>query len=427
LVILLASLIPLLFAGCGGGGDDLVLSDAQIQTAEKSLTSLALSGVSDALTVDETAQLQAVGTYSDSSVEALSNVVTWNVDDTSVGTVSPDGLFTAIRAGNVVVTATYEGVSSALAITVAPAPVAAKWDVPVLLIRYFPTIDGTNIDSSVTSNRVSGTIDEVRQKTVRITEETIQALENASRYHYYNNSQAPPSLNYYIEDTIEYLEPVPVHPTKTFAGDAVFDYTSIMARVDIQTYVEQRGIKEVWIWGYHPEDVWLWESNFASTEGDLSNSDRDNTDLPIFDKSYTVYNYSYQVDTPEAVHNHGHQIEAIMRHYGGSLWESFEGTSGNWRVGNVHFPPNGEFDYDYANQTVVQSDIEDWQPEGFGELKAINSDAWGSSHLGWLIYWMQSIPGDNNGLTYQSQTLTDWWAFIGNFDETIAQGAKLSE
>src|SRR6185437_6359003 len=110
-------------------------------------------------------------------------------------------------------------------------------------------------------------------------------------------------------------------------------------------------------------------------------------------------------------------IEAIMRHSGGVLWRTFEGKKGAWRAGNCHFPPNAESDYDWANKRIVQSDIEDSKPEGLGEMKPLNCDKWDGDSLKWFIYWMRSIPGRENGLSYQGKKLTNWWVFMGDYDE----------
>jgi hypothetical protein len=149
--------------------------------------------------------------------------------------------------------------------------------------------------------------------------------------------------------------------------------------------------------------------------------------LPILGSSYTVYHYNYQRQTNEAVHDHIHQIEAIMRHHGGELWKRFEGTPGNWRCGNCHFPPNGRHDYDWANKEYVMSDIEDWKPEGRGEMKRLNCDRWGGDDLRWYVYWMQSIPGARNGLRFQGKPLTNWWVFFGDYDGAMAEGVGLFE
>jgi hypothetical protein len=75
-------------------------------------------------------------------------------------------------------------------------------------------------------------------------------------------------------------------------------------------------------------------------------------------------------------------LEAVMRHHGGELWKIFEGKPGAWRAGNCHFPVNGVKDYDYNNKTFVESDIEDWRPDGFGKKQKINSQKWGGDVRG---------------------------------------------
>ena len=90
------------------------------------------------------------------------------------------------------------------------------------------------------------------------------------------------------------------------------DYNKIMQRVGIKQWVEEKGVKEVWIWGYHGGVVGLWESNMAGPFGDISNSNRDPKDLPVLSKTYTVYHYNYQRGASEAVEDHMHQIEAVL-------------------------------------------------------------------------------------------------------------------
>jgi hypothetical protein len=191
--------------------------------------------------------------------------------------------------------------------------------------------------------------------------------------------------------------------------------------------VEDKGIKEVWIWGYHSKELAPWESNMAGPYGDVSNSDRDQADLPVLKKTYTVYHYNYERGTSEAVHDHIHQIEAIMRRNGRPLWQVFEGKQGAWRAGNCHCPPNAESDYDWSNKRFVESDIEDWKPEGFGQMQKINCDKWDGDGLKWFIYWMRSMPGAGNGLTYEGKKLTNWWIYVGDYDLAVSQAVGLYE
>ena len=92
--------------------------------------------------------------------------------------------------------------------------------------------------------------------------------------------------------------------------------------------------------------------------GDISNSNRDNTDLPVYNSTYTVYGQNFRRTQAEAVHNHGHQLEAILSHvnhlqYGNTdlFWKKFVGQDENedfitGRVGWTHMPPNTTKHYD---------------------------------------------------------------------------------
>jgi hypothetical protein len=201
------------------------------------------------------------------------------------------------------------------------------WTVPILEIRYFPvTADGRKINIDVTSN-VGAPLEQIRGKCDRMTRQTMEALSEGSCYHAYSNPAVKPSIQFQVLETKEYLESLPRDAKKPKFPD----YRKILEREDIRKWVEEKGVKEVWIWGYHSKDLAPWESNMASPFGDISNSDRDAKDLPILKKTYTVYHYNYERDTSEAVHNHIHQIEAVMRHHGRELWSIFEGKNGAWR------------------------------------------------------------------------------------------------
>ncbi len=297
----------------------------------------------------------------------------------------------------------------------------APFEIPVLLVHYFPTRDGM-IDRTVTGD-VSAPLDHIRLHTEQTTRTVIESLVEGSRYHGYKRPEASPSLHYAVVDSLEFLEPL---PTWRKPGHRVpmTDYHAIMARIDARSWVMERGVKEIWIWGYHGGAVDLWESNMAGPWGDISNSDRDPTDLPMFDRTYTVYHYNYQRGPSEAVEDHMHQIEAVLRHIDPDLfWNKFVGRPGEGRCGWAHFPPNGERDYDWRNRKRVWTDIEDWRPDGSGQKVQINCDRWNGDSLQWFIYWMQNLPGVDNGLMYHGRPLTNWWAFIGDFDGAMRRGS----
>jgi hypothetical protein len=315
--------------------------------------------------------------------------------------------------------------------------------VPVVVVKFFPLNDG-KIDFDIT-REFRGTLDEARTHTDNITKDLIFALEQGSRYHAYRNADAKPSLDYTVLKTYEFLEPLPT--VRKRGHEVPFpDYNAIMKRIDIRKWVEDEGAKEVWLFGYHGT-IGLWESNMASPYGDISNSDRDPDDLPVLKKTYTVYHYNYGRGRNEALENHMHQIEHVLNHVDGRdvtphkewasllFWGKFVGSDishkmiptkqGFYRCGWAHYPPNGESDYDWRNERVVMSDIEDWKPDGTGKKKPITSSIWDGDSYKWFIYWMQSVPGMNNGLTYNDKPLRNWWLFIGDFDSAMANKMKL--
>ncbi len=290
------------------------------------------------------------------------------------------------------------------------------WAIPTLVVSYFP-LRGRNIDMRVTGD-VGAPLESLRRHTATTTETVARALETGSMYHGYKDPAAQPSLRYEIIDTIEVLEPL---PTWSKPGHRVpmTDYNAVMQRIDIARWLA-RGVKEVWLWGYHGGVIDIWESNMAGPWGDISNSDRDPHDLPVLDRTYTVYHYNYGRGASEAVEDHMHQIEAVLRHIDPHLfWDKFVGRPGEGRCGWAHYPPNGVRDYDWANPTKVWTDIEDWRPDGTGQKVLINSDCWQRDSLRWFIYWMQNVPGRNHGISYRGRPLTNWWRFIGDFDGAI--------
>lgn len=297
------------------------------------------------------------------------------------------------------------------------------WTIPVLVVCYYPLRDG-HLDLAVTGD-IGADLPYVQSHVADTTTTVIHALELGSIYHGYQDPAALASLRYEIVDQLEFFEPL---PTIDRPGEPVplTDYNVIMDRIDIRQWVEERGIKEVWIWAYHGNKVVLWESNMSGPWGDISNSNRDPHDLPLLSKTYTVYHYNYQRGPSEATEDHMHQIEHVMRHIDEDLfWRKFVGKPGEGRCGWSHYPPNGRRDYDWYNKKYVLSDIEDWRPNGGGQKKRINCLRWGNNSLTWFIYWMQNLPGRENNIRYQGRYLANWWQFIGDFDAAMAEGRGL--
>ncbi|RKU27574.1 hypothetical protein C6497_10920 [Candidatus Poribacteria bacterium] len=346
------------------------------------------------------------------------------------------------------------------------------YEIPVVIMRFLPTKDGINLDV----NKVPDfwdlgeiTIEELKNK-IDVYDRRIKfMLEESTRFRGYKDPSAVPSIGYRVVEYITIYEQTPKGEVNSHLEDGtpLFspDYHMIFDRFNIKHYINNLGVKEIWVWMggvnsdfpcydptiHKPEDFrnW-WESNMSSPiTGDISNSNRDNDDLPIYDATYTVYGQNFRRSHAEAVHNHGHQLEAILSHvdhlqFGNSdlFWKKFVGQNDDGefitgRAGWTHMPPNTTKHYDYTDtMKLVESDIEDWTPDNSGMKKLVNVDTYANLKYHWLnentqdipqfiesqwyIYWMQSMPGHKNGIMFEDREMTNWWIFTADWDKAIS-------
>ncbi len=328
-----------------------------------------------------------------------------------------------------------------IASTLLVATLAGTATIRVFVVSYFP-VAGDQIDRSVTHD-VGGSYADLKAKTERLTLECRQALERASRFRGYK-LDSPPALRYEVAGQAEFHEAIPLRPKM---GDAppLPDYNAIMRKIDAKTWVEERGVQQIWMWGYHGK-IGLWESNMSSPTGDVSNSNRDPSDLPVFSKTYTVYHFNYGRGLGEMLENHMHQLEHLLNWADGRdrtppekwgellFWGKFVGSDASHKIvtsparcGWTHYAPNSESDYDWANPRYVETDIEDWVPDGIGKTQRINADRWNRDPIQWRIYWLQAIPGLNHGLTYKGKKLRNWWSFVSDWDRAMKEKWTLVE
>ena len=351
------------------------------------------------------------------------------------------------------------------------------YEIPVVIMRFLPTADGVNLDISKAPDfwdLGEITLDELKTKIDLFDKRVKFMLEEGTRFRGYKNSEAVPSIGYRVVEYITVYEQTPKGAINTHLKDGTPlyspDYHKIFERFNMEHYVNELGVKEIWIWMggvnsdfpcYDPnihkqEDFrnW-WESNMSSPlTGDISNSNRDNTDLPIYKSTYTVYGQNFRRSHAEAVHNHGHQLEAILSHvnhlqFGNTdlFWKKFVGQDkeGNFitgRAGWTHMPPNTTKHYDYTETRIlVESDIEDWTPDNSGKKTLVNVDTYGRLEYAfpdkdndkiqqlieskWYIYWMQNMPGFNNGIQYEKSEMSNWWEFTADWDKAISSGIGL--
>jgi hypothetical protein len=392
-------------------------------------------------------------------------VIDWSSSDTTVARVSAAGLITAVRRGAATISASAAGTTSSAVLDLSVVPVrietvpaylatpapGALWEIPVVIVRYIPTLDDVTVDAGEAG--MPGTLDAIRKR-IEVFEERVKfMLEEGSRFRGYQDPAAPYSIGYRVLHIVTVFShfqrgrEVPWLPGQYFP-----DYHQILGQIDARHWVNERGVKEFWVWGYHSDNFQQPESNMSSPiTGDISNSSRFADDLPVFNHTYTVYGYNFARTQAEAVHNHGHQLEALLGHVDrGLFWREFVGRNADdtgfitGRAGWTHMPPNTTKDYDYLNGAVVPSDIADWRPGG-GEPAPVSAATWagapydwpsarlpGESQIfqrtesQWYMYWMQSMPGRGNTIPHGSGVTTNWWRLTGDWDGAIRDDYGLS-
>lgn len=399
------------------------------------------------------------------------SAATWSSSNSGVAVFDTSGRVKGVSPGTATLTATLGNQSSSISVSILqPArppveevidpylatPAAGHlWRMPVVIIRYFPTRDGVNLDAAASGD--SSTLADVKARMERLEKQHKFMLEEGSRFRGYKDPGGPPSLGYEVIRIHTVYEDVP--PGVTYDPDSgiyAMDYHQILTRFGAERLVNEHGVKEFWIEIYHHGRIAPTESNMSSPlTGDISNSERNNSDMPVYKKTYTAYGINFTRSRNEATHNHGHQLESILSHVnhlsdGTSdlFWKKFVGQNANGefitgRCGWTHMPPNTTQHYDYDNKTQVLSDIEDWTPAGTGQKKPVNGDYWrnlpyqwpaglrpeddGIVESHWYIYWMQNMPGRGNVIPHGTNRMSNWWAFTGDWDASIRAGLGLYE
>lgn len=147
-------------------------------------------------------------------------------------------------------------------------------------------------------------------------------------------------------------------------------------------------------------------------------------------RRFAIMGWNSERGVAEMIHNVGHRLESTMSHYYGG-W-SLDEPKTNWDhfakviakgaeisgVGHCHYPPNGESDYDYANERTVKSTAPDWLdfPRLTGKTAMIDRETWGGpdyhrNYMKWMFSHLPKAPGVN-----PDGRENNWWKYLYNFE-----------
>lgn len=273
----------------------------------------------------------------------------------------------------------------------------------------------------------------------------LPAISNGTKYHGYSNPNALPAITYNLVDSNIKLEN---NPPPYVSGTTTYDYAALFSKYDLCNYSKANDIKLVILWA-------AGSGSYAGGFGESAvTGNKVPTNGPILsgsqycdDKTILILGLNYERGLSEALESYGHHLESVFRkfrpEYASWADESSPQNTGLWgrgdSCGSDHNPPNARCEYDRSNPngwlscgqagapSSVMSDCRNWKPDGSGAKEALDCSFWNCDKVhdgeNWLIFWMQSMPGLNNGLVDSTGTvIPSWWDYIVNPDSISTTG-----
>lgn len=328
--------------------------------------------------------------------------------------------------------------------------------VPVLVLAYFPPDPNNPLYlDPVETGWPNTLITDMQKATQGMIDAGQELISEATRYHGYKDANAPRYLNYFTYHEIEYMVPIP-------RGYPISDtqykphFNQILSNINVCDYVDTHGVKEVWIYSYHTSVMVPDESKMSSKYGDISNAypkDEwipEEFHLPQCTNSYVMYNFTYQPGGAQAIgntiHNRLHQIENVIffaEDIGYPVSENNVASSLFWNdfsvawdraflpgyrasCGNTHSPPNTTDGYIYDSLEYRENNCETWNPDdSLTTYITKNCTQWGCTDTGFYKWFMQNMPGYNNGIVYKGKQMRNWWEAMVDFHKFIDSGRSI--
>jgi len=286
-----------------------------------------------------------------------------------------------------------------------------------LLIVYEPTMDkptGRKLSQVMHWNQVerlcAGYISDVQQASGGLVHHQIVERVDVDAF--------PAKVDGYVYDPQTYLEVI--HGVRRPYMPQEVDYYAIINRFNLLQRVANNEIDEVWTFNF--PHAGFYESIMAGPGAFWCNAPPlTGTDASL--RRFVIMGFSYERGVGEMLENLGHRAESIMQktfehHHGeDNLWERFtryEKTNpGRAAVGNVHFAPNSQRDYDWNNPSTVISECDDWLynfPNFKGVTRPVTAHDWGNgdirSHHVWWLSHLPKTAGRIHGVH------NNWWQYI---------------
>lgn len=197
------------------------------------------------------------------------------------------------------------------------------------------------------------------------------------------------------------------------------NYRRILDSFRVAERIQSGRIDEVWLFAFPYGG--FYESRMAGPGAFWCNA----PPLEGFEhlsRRFVIMGFNYERGIGEMLESFGHRAESIMgqvfRDARGesNLWERFTRYDlkypGKAEVGNVHFAPNSERDYDWGNRRRVPSNCDTWLnfPDLSGAPRLVDCREWGNgdtrAHHLWWFERFPHVPGRSKGISH------NWWEYV---------------
>ncbi len=196
------------------------------------------------------------------------------------------------------------------------------------------------------------------------------------------------------------------------------NYQAILTGLNVLSRITNREIDEVWLMGF--PQAGFYELSMCGMGAFWCNS-QPQTWSAGCNRRFVVMGFSSERGVGEMLHSFGHRTESILT----QAFAKTQGTAnlyaqfalydkvapGKAQVGNIHFPPNAESDYDYNNPRNVLSNCYDWYnfPAFKNDIREVNADEWGNGDMRTLHKWwykhLPKVAGRTSGV------VNNWWQY----------------
>lgn len=217
-----------------------------------------------------------------------------------------------------------------------------------------------------------------------------------------------------------------------------YDYNKMVEYYGFDKMRDNGEVHEVWVWTFPYGG--MWESHMMGKNAFWINSEPNAN--PSCTELLSIMGLNYERDLACALESYGHRFESTMMQVYGwwnydkksskeelTMWERYTGYVKNYNkfdpgkanIGNIHFPPNGEFDYNWKNTKKVWTYADEWfNYPNVKEKKArlIDCSEWNCEHIGYMKWWFTHIP-HYAGVNPKDGKLNNWWHYVVNYNEAV--------